>query len=256
MSTLSKVLTGAFVAVLSLPVPQAQAALVDRGGGMLYDTVLKVTWLQDANYAKTSGYCGVLGNCDFTDGGMTWTQANTWANGLAHGGYGDWRLARNSPVNGTTLAWNYNNSADGTTDVGYNITSPFSELSYMYYVNLGLKGAFSTSGDPQPGWGIFGNGTSGGQNDVGLVRNLQSDVYWSGTADVFFPAEYAWSFETRFGAQYSESQSNGFFAWAVRDGDVEVAAVPVPGSVALLAGGLALLGVVTRRRGRLGASEA
>ncbi|MEI7466005.1 MAG: PEP-CTERM sorting domain-containing protein, partial [Burkholderiales bacterium] len=70
------------------------------------------------------------------------------------------------------------------------------------------------------------------------------------------PADYAWSFETRFGAQYSEIQSNGFFAWAVRDGDVTVAAVPVPGSVALLAGGLALLGVVTRRRGRLGASEA
>jgi len=37
MSTLSKVLTGAFVAVLFLPVPQAQAALVDRGDGMLYD---------------------------------------------------------------------------------------------------------------------------------------------------------------------------------------------------------------------------
>jgi hypothetical protein len=256
MSTVSRVLTGAFVAALCLPVPQAQAALVDRGGGMLYDDVLKVTWLQDANYAKTSGYCGVSGNCEFTDGGMTWTQANTWAGGLAHGGYSDWRLARNSPVNGTPPGWNYSNSPDGTTDVGYNITSPFSELSYMYYVNLGLKGYFSTSGIPQPGWGIFGNGTSGGQADVGLVRNLQSDVYWSGTADVFFPADYAWSFETRFGAQYSESQSLGFFAWAVRDGDVTIAAVPVPGSVALLAGGLALLGVVTRRRGRLGASEA
>ena len=56
MSTLSNVLTGAFVAALCLPVPQAQAALVDRGGGMLYDTVLNITWLQDANYAKTSNY--------------------------------------------------------------------------------------------------------------------------------------------------------------------------------------------------------
>ena len=34
----------------------AQAALHDRGGGLVYDDVLNVTWLQDANYAQTSGY--------------------------------------------------------------------------------------------------------------------------------------------------------------------------------------------------------
>lgn len=32
------------------------AALVDRGGGMIYDTDRDITWLQDMNYAKTSGY--------------------------------------------------------------------------------------------------------------------------------------------------------------------------------------------------------
>jgi hypothetical protein len=32
------------------------AQLIDRGGGLIYDNVLDVTWLQDANYAKTSGY--------------------------------------------------------------------------------------------------------------------------------------------------------------------------------------------------------
>lgn len=31
----------------------AQAALYDRGGGLIYDSVLDVTWLQDANYAAT-----------------------------------------------------------------------------------------------------------------------------------------------------------------------------------------------------------
>ena len=78
MSTLSKVMTGVFVAALWVPVPQAQAGLVDRGSGMLYDTVLNITWLQDANYAKTSNYDA--------DGRMTWTQANTWANNLNYGG--------------------------------------------------------------------------------------------------------------------------------------------------------------------------
>jgi hypothetical protein len=249
MSTLCKVLTGVFVAALCVPVPQAQAGLVDRGGGMLYDTVLNVTWLQDANHAKTSGYDA--------DGLMTWTQANTWANGLVYGGYSDWRLARNSPVDGTQSGWNYNLSFNGTTDRGYNITSTFSELSYMYYVNLGLKGRYNPDGTVRSDSGVNGNGTFGGQKDVGLVKNLQNFIYWSGTAYGLYPADDAWLFNTSdFGGQGYFSQSNGIFAWAVRPGDVTVAAVPVPGSVALLAGGLALLGVVTRRRGRLGASEA
>ena len=216
----------------------AKALLVDRGSGMLYDTVLNVTWLQDANHAKTSGYDA--------DGRMNWTQANAWANNLNYGGYSSgWRLARNTPVNGTQSSWNYSYSPNGSTDVGYNITSTFSELSYMYYVNLGLKGAVNPDGSSRSDFGVYGNGTSGGQKDVGLVKNLQSGVYWSGTA--FAPSlAGAWFFSANLGNQTGTNQSSGFFAWAVRDGDVAV--VPVPGSVALLAGGLALLGVVTRRR--------
>ena len=34
----------------------ADAILIDRGNGMIYDTDLDITWLQNANYAKTSGY--------------------------------------------------------------------------------------------------------------------------------------------------------------------------------------------------------
>ena len=221
-----RVLAGAFVVALCVPVPQAQALLVDRGSGMLYDTVLNVTWLQDANYAKTSGYDA--------DGRMNWTQANTWANNLNYGGYSSgWRLARNTPVNGTPSGWNHSYSPNGSTDYGYNITSTFSELSYMYYVNLGLKGAANPDGSNQPDFGVHGNGTTDGQKDVGLVKNLQSDVYWSGTAYAPWPADYAWSFHTYHGGQYIHNQSGGLFAWAVRPGDVTVAAVPVPGSVAL-----------------------
>ena len=53
-------IVGTLCAALCLPSMSAHAVLVDRGGGMLYDTVLNITWLQDANYAKTSGYCGGL----------------------------------------------------------------------------------------------------------------------------------------------------------------------------------------------------
>ena len=41
---------------LSLITLSANAALYDRGNGLIYDDVLDITWLQDANHAKTSGY--------------------------------------------------------------------------------------------------------------------------------------------------------------------------------------------------------
>lgn len=55
----------------------AQATLVDRGGGMVYDDVNNVTWLQDWFMPGTS---------------MDWYAAQTWAGDLAFGGHDDWRL--------------------------------------------------------------------------------------------------------------------------------------------------------------------
>ena len=224
----------------------AQASLFDRGGGLLYDNVLNVTWLQDANYAKTSGYDA--------DGLMNWTSANTWAANLVyHDGvrnvdYSDWRLASNTPVNGSSF--NYDYAFDGSRDSGYNITSPHSELAYMYNVNLALKDSYSTTGNTQPDFGIFGNGTyngvdtlSSGQNNVGLVNNLQGFAYWSGTE--YTPdSNSAWILATALGAQYNIAKSYEIYAWAVRPGDV--AAVPVPGAVWLFLSGL--MGVLSFNR--------
>lgn len=85
------------------------AALVDRGGGMIYDTDLDVTWLQDANRARTSGYDA--------DGKMNWHDAVAWAAGLDVGGYRDWRL----PKIGVALS-------------GYHDDS---ELGHLFHVTLG-----------------------------------------------------------------------------------------------------------------------
>jgi hypothetical protein len=58
--------TLAFTAALGFS-GAAGAGLIDRGNGLIYDDVLKITWLQDANYAQTSGYNA--------DGLMNWNAA-------------------------------------------------------------------------------------------------------------------------------------------------------------------------------------
>jgi hypothetical protein len=217
----------------------AQASLFDRGGGLLYDDVLNVTWLQDANYAHTSGYALADSN-----GRMDWNTATTWAADLVYGGYSDWRLASNTPVNGSSF--NYNLTPDGSTDYSYNITNPNSELAYMYHVNLGLKDSISATGVYQPNIsGIFGNGNTGGQANVGLVTNLQSYLYWSGSEYAPDLAR-AWDLVTYDGSQTRSGKNASLYAWAVRPGDVS--AVPVPGAVWLFGSGLlGLLGFKKRK---------
>ena len=208
----------------------ANANLKARGGGMVYDDVLDITWLADANYAQTSGYD--------SDGRMNFSAANTWAADLSYGGYDDWRLPTTRPINGSNFDYKF--SLDGTTDNGYSITSPKSELAYMYHVALGLKDVWDATGKYQDDYGIFGNGTCCGENDVGLVQNLQGSIYWSGTEDPL-ETQNAWAFSTAYGFQSHENDKvmNEFDVWAVRDGDV--AAIPEPETYAMLVLGLAVL---------------
>jgi len=76
----------------------AQATLIDRGGGLIYDDVLNITWLRDANYAATQ-FTNSGGSEGDADGLMTWDAATAWADGLSYYDsvrdvtYTDWRLA-------------------------------------------------------------------------------------------------------------------------------------------------------------------
>ena len=86
--------TDRWVAALVTPalclgfVADSRAELINRGtydGVMLvYDSVQRITWLGDANWAKTSGFD--------EDGEMTWAEARAWTGRLTIGGFSDWRL--------------------------------------------------------------------------------------------------------------------------------------------------------------------
>jgi hypothetical protein len=221
----------------------ANARLIDRGGGLIYDDVLDITWLQDANYPQTNG--------DDADGVMFWEDARAWADGLEYYDsvrsvtWDDWRLPHTLPVNGNSF-----NIPDppnpqisdldgrGLYDIGYNISapgsafpgSPYSELAYMYFINLGNLGFKDTSGaGNQPGWSSTPKATfiDGNGNTVSF-QNLQADGYWSGTEFVPSTQDRAWWFAFRDGFQYQNGWSSNFYAWAVRDGDVSTSTPEPP----------------------------
>jgi MYXO-CTERM domain-containing protein len=204
----------------------AQAGLVDRGGGMIYDDVLDITWLADMNYATTSNYD--------SDGRMTWAAANTWANNLVYGGYSDWRLPKLNPLDTTCGA---HLTAWGFPDQYYGYNCEGGELSHLFVFDLG-NGAGSllsdTAGD-----------TTTQVNNLALFSNVQSYYYWSGTE--YAPdLSFAWVFSTNNGAQDFVDKRGAPYAVAVRPGDV-AAAVPEPQTLALALMALGAAAVARRR---------
>lgn len=192
-----------------------QAALIDRGQGLIFDSDRNITWLQDANAGAGSVYDDGFSN---TDGFMTWASAVAWAQDLSYGGYDDWRLPA-TVVPDNTCA---------TPQPAFGVNCTGSELGHMYYTELGGTVQNPIGPHAPPGPGPF--------------LNLQGDGYWSGTA---FDATNAYVMNFGFsGAQAADNKTLGYYAWAVRDGDVAV--VPAPATLWLL--GTAVLAAVARSR--------
>ena len=246
-------LLGAVCACLTFVSMNASAVLIDRGGGLIYDDVLDITWMQDANYSKTNG--------DDADGLMFWDEAKTWAGGLSYYDsvrnvtYDDWRLATSSPIDGisfntaagtdgTTSDWGFAATTTNGSDGGWRDSSgtPVSELGHMYYVNLANLGECDPSlpfCTEQTGWGL---------NNTGPFFNIMTDrAYYYGSE---LNASTAWGMFMSKGGQGNFIKGGvplGLYSWAVRDGDVS--AVPIPASVWLFGSGL--LGLVGMARRKL-----
>ena len=196
----------------------AQAALIDRGGGMIYDDVLKITWLSDWLYAKTQ-YEDTAGAQGAENGRMDRAAANGWARDLVYGGYSGWRLPTSLNIDGS-----------GPCD-GFNCAG--SEMGHMFYNNWG-----ATARD------TFSSGTN--TANLALFRNVQPSSYWSSTEYAERP-DFSWIFRTDFGEQDYDFGFNQWYVVAVHPGDV-AAPIPEPSTYALMLAGLAAVGFAARRR--------
>lgn len=184
-----------------------------------YDTTLGITWLADVNFAGTM---------------MDWDGAVVWTSALNVGGYTGWRLPGTVDTGSNGCDWGYSG-----TDCGYNVNTSTGEMASMFYDTLGNLAYYDTAGSPQLGWGL---------TNTGPFSNLYSEFYWSST-EYATDASKAWEFGMGFGSQYRDVKTDADdYAWAVHDGDVGVAVVPIPPAVWLFGSGLLGLVGIARRK--------
>ena len=242
-----------FVGVLGLAASEStKAGLIDRGNGLIYDTVLNVTWAQDIALSSTLGGPGIF----------NWYGAKAFVDQLVYEGYDDWRLPTLTPING--VRFNRVFHCDGSSDYGYGVAAPGgasagftgNELAYMFHVNLGNKSVCMGDGPDR----VFGP-------DVGIQNasfmdaltgetvsflNLQGQKRFSWFDLAPPPVEgddFTWAFKYSGFNDWENARVQRHRAWAVRDGDVLVAAIPEPSTLLLLSGLLpAFLFIKKRKR--------
>lgn len=201
----------------------AQAALIDRGGGLIYDTDLNVTWLANANLAssETFGVTGIWGD-GFMD---TWYVAQNWIaamNAANYLGYSDWRL----PSAGTCTT---------SGCVG-------GEMSHLFYNELGGVQWQSIADTHNANYNLFQN------IETTSWTSRVPDGYWTGTNYPNYDLG-AWVFSFGVGTTSPDDKDgHDYYAWAVRTGDVASSPIPLPAAAWLLGSGLMGLMALGRAR--------
>ncbi|RVU32733.1 DUF1566 domain-containing protein [Neptunomonas marina] len=241
---------GAAVALSS--VAPANAALAPASPGLINDTTLNITWLQDANLVKTScdannalwqafdpststGNTRSKAQICADNGRLNWYEAEDWVavlNSQSYLGYNDWRQPETTQPDASCSL------VDGSSqNYGYRCTG--SELGHLFNVSLGNPNEVDNS--------CFGVYPHCLQN-TGPFSNMQSFTYWSGTEYAPLPT-FAFYFGTDNGYQDEDVKDvSNLFVWPVRGGQSAVApttaqAIPALGGFGLVALGALLAGL-------------
>lgn len=187
------------------------AELFDRGDGLIYDNVLDITWLQNANLAASnlfgltydeplgyymsdnSGYEGYIysfNNSMNWPGAMFWIDAMNTANYL---GFNDWRLPDMDKNNDGTVVVCATSTESECQD---------NEFGHLYYYGTGTTlGSGITSSNPDP----FINVLNGYLSSTEHALNTKS----------------VWNFRFNYNYRMDVSGKNSnLHVWAVRSGDV------------------------------------
>lgn len=212
-----------FIALLIAPAVST-AALVDRGGGLIYDTVLDVTWLSNAN----------------VNGVNNWNDSSNWAadfsyyDSVRNVTYTDWRLPFSLQPDSNCASQTDAGAPYGIQSSGHNCTG--SEMGHL----------FSDLG------GVWGQSIATAHNDnYYLFQNLEPHHYW--TSEPYAPNPgNIWFFGWDDGDQSPDDRYGNLYAMLVRPGDVATLATPLPSAMWLFGSGLlGLVGMARARRSRI-----
>ena len=179
----------------------------------VYDDVLDITWLADANLSSSNNY-----GHSFTQFGSHWNVANNFIdslNSISYLGHDSWRLP--------------GGSCQGS-GCGENIGYISDELLFHHYQNFeSLENSHMING-----LNIL---------NISLFSNVQSH-YWTSTKHGYVsPIRYSW------GGQNLVYINGPSHTWPVHDGDIGLAPVPLPAGIYLFLSGLVGLGLLRGRNG-------
>lgn len=248
---MDKIRLFATVFLLSVAI-NANAALNDLGNGLVNDTTLNITWLQDANMVKTLCDANdplwqswpepdpeVTNNTGRTkaqictdDGSLNWFEAEAWIahlNSNSYLGYSNWRQPiTNQPDATCSYQDTSYNPSQGSR---YNCEG--SELAHLFNVTLSNLNYLDNT--------CFGDCLV----NTGPFSNFQDYAYWSGTEYAPDPTQ-AWALDVLVGGQgFGSKTTNNISVWPVRPGNVAATPASAPQAVpATGIWGLGLLGLL------------
>jgi len=202
--------------VFIFTVASSNAALIDRGGGLIYDSDQDLTWTQDAGM---SGYRS------------SWDDAKAWAENLAFGGVGGWRLPTTTQFDDSTCSGDVRSAGVNNLFYEHRLDCRGGEMELLTYLH-----------DP---W------------NNPLFENVNRTRYWTATPyrDGIDPCIYYPAYDVPCNITNDNGDRTGFYwqwgftgfdglggpafkttlagtadryAWAVHDGDVGAVADPAP----------------------------